>query len=197
MKTPKGTVLRLDKLKGKDYLPVQQRVLWFREEHPDWTITTEFVILNEKAALAKATIVDDKGVTIATAHKYEDLEGFAFFHEKAETGAIGRALALCSYGTQFAIELDEGDHVVDAPVQPRVTKPVSKPNDPGDWVVNSGKEHYGKKLKDIPDAELMRCIQLIKDHAHSNKKEISQPQQQFIEKAEAYLSKKFDDEVSK
>jgi hypothetical protein len=37
--------------------------------------------------------------------------------EKAETGAIGRALALIGYGTQFcADELDEGDRIVDAPV---------------------------------------------------------------------------------
>ena len=33
----------------------------------------------------------------------------------AETGAIGRALALCGYGTQFSTELEESN-VVDSPV---------------------------------------------------------------------------------
>ena len=46
--------------------------------------------------------------------------------EKAETGSIGRALALLGYGTQFcADELDEGDRIVDAPAEP-ARKPVSK-----------------------------------------------------------------------
>jgi hypothetical protein len=38
--------------------------------------------------------------------------------EKAETGAIGRALALIGYGTQFAPEMDEEDRIVDSPVIP-------------------------------------------------------------------------------
>lgn len=27
-------------LKGKDYLQVMWRLVWFREEHPDWCINT-------------------------------------------------------------------------------------------------------------------------------------------------------------
>jgi hypothetical protein len=41
--------------------------------------------------------------------KMETRDDFADFVEKAETGAIGRALAMCGYGTQFAPELSEGD----------------------------------------------------------------------------------------
>jgi hypothetical protein len=128
-KTKAGTELPLIDLRGKDYLQVAHRLVWFREEHPDWCIHTEFVQLTENHAIAKASIVNDKGHIIATSHKCEDKRGFADFAEKAETGAIGRALAACGYGTQFAPELSEEHRVVDSPQhsQARVISAAPKP----------------------------------------------------------------------
>ena len=37
--------------------------------------------------------------------------------EKAETGAIGRALAMCGYGTLQAPGFDEQDRLADTPVE--------------------------------------------------------------------------------
>jgi hypothetical protein len=129
--TPNGTELPILQLKGKDYLQVAQRLVWFREEHPDWTITTEAVALDEKHAIFKAWIQDTSGRTIATAHKREDQAHFGDCMEKAETGAIGRALAYCGYGTQFcADELCEAERIVDAPIEkapPKAAKPVAVP----------------------------------------------------------------------
>lgn len=123
--TPKGSQLQIIQLKGKDYLQVAQRLIWFREEHPDWTISTEAVALDEDHAVFRATIQDGAGRTIATAHKREDQAHFGDCIEKAETGAIGRALAYCGYGTQFcADELDEGGRIVDAPID---AKPAQAP----------------------------------------------------------------------
>jgi len=120
-KTTKGTELPLLNLRGKEYLEVKYRLVWFREDHPDWSIETELVSVTDVSAYAKATIRDDKGRIIATSHKFESIQGFPDFIEKAETGAIGRALALIGYGTQFcADELDEGKRIVDAPASPRV-----------------------------------------------------------------------------
>lgn len=117
-KTPKGTEIPLLDLRGKDYLQVQWRLVWFREEHPTWSINTEYMQVNEKEAFARATITTDTGRFIATAHKYEDKVGFPDYREKAETGAIGRALALIGYGTQFcADELNEGSRLADSPVE--------------------------------------------------------------------------------
>jgi hypothetical protein len=116
-KTKKGTELPLLMLKNKEYLEVKYRLVWFREEHPDWSIETEFLSVTEQNAYAKATIKDESGRIISTSHKFESLRGFPDFMEKAETGAIGRALALIGYGTQFcADELDEGKRIVDSPV---------------------------------------------------------------------------------
>ena len=86
--TKKGTVLPIQQLKGKDYLMVAYRLVWFREECPHHSIETEFVQLTESYAIAKATIKLDSTV-LATAHKREDKAHFADFMEKAETGAIG------------------------------------------------------------------------------------------------------------
>ena len=126
----------------KDYLPVQWRLVWFRALCPQGTIETEMLHLdldreteeegwawnaekrrNEKITkrangfvIFKATVKDGKSGS-ATGTKSEKAASFPDFIEKAETGAIGRALAALGYGTQFAPELDEAHRIVDAPVE--------------------------------------------------------------------------------
>ena len=117
IKLKDGTELPLLNLKGKPYLQVAHRLIWFRKDHPDWTIKTKVIELHEKGVIMKATIKDITGKTIATAHKKETVTGFPDYIEKAETGAIGRALAMCGYGTQFEPEFDEGDRLADAPIK--------------------------------------------------------------------------------
>jgi hypothetical protein len=53
------------------------------------------------------------GVFIATARKKETEIGFPDYLEKAETGAVGRAFAMCGYGTLRAPEFDEQDRLAD------------------------------------------------------------------------------------
>ena len=100
-----------------DYLPVAARIAWFRKDHPYWSIMTKVEKWGDKAVVMKATIKDMLGTVIATARKKETEIGFPDYIEKAETGAIGRALAMCGYGTLQAPEFDEQDRVADAPVE--------------------------------------------------------------------------------
>ena len=119
-KTNKGTILPLIDLKGKSYLQVAHRLVWFREEHPDWGITTQMIEHDHQAKMAifKATITNESGHVMAQGTKVEEAKHFSDYVEKAETGSIGRALAMCGYGTQFAPEFDEGERLADAPQQP-------------------------------------------------------------------------------
>ena len=96
---------------GRCYLPAAYRIVWFRDECPDWGVQTEIVEGGEEAGFAtvKAIVCNAEGRIIATGHKTESRKDFPAGHvEKAETGAVARALALAGFGTQFSPELDEG-----------------------------------------------------------------------------------------
>lgn len=102
---------------GREYLPVSGRLIWFRGEHPDWGIVTTPIEINleKNYAIFTASIFNSEGKLMATSHKFENARGFQDFIEKAETGSVGRALALCGYGTDAAPELDEGTRLADTP----------------------------------------------------------------------------------
>lgn len=120
---------------GRTYLPVAARLVWFREDHADWGIVTEPLEINHEKQFAvfRASIFDADGKLMATATKKEDVKGFGDYIKKAETGSVGRALLLCGYGTENALdELDDGKngdpaHIVDSPQQPR---PAPRDNSP-------------------------------------------------------------------
>jgi hypothetical protein len=109
----------LSSIKGKAYLEVKWRLVWFRQDKPNWRIQTKIVDQFENGAVFKAVILDENNNIMASGHKMETRTGFPDYLEKAETGAIGRALAMCGYGTQFAPELEEGERIVDAPIETR------------------------------------------------------------------------------
>lgn len=179
-KTPKGTELPVMSLKGKDYLEVKWRIVWFREERPDWRIKTIPITLEKDSALFNASILNEKNEVVAMGHKLETKQGFADFVEKAETGAIGRALALCGFGTQFCgDDLDEGERIVDSPVQRtspiatappvgqklRTPEPQPTPKT-GPGIISFGK-FKGKRLQDVPRVDLMNYIASLVSFAES------------------------------
>jgi hypothetical protein len=110
---PKRHVIKVQG--GREYLPVSARLRWFREEHPDWGIVTTPVEINleKQYAIYSATIFNSEGKVMATATKMENVRGFGDYLEKAETGSVGRALAFCGYGTQYATELDENPRIAE------------------------------------------------------------------------------------
>lgn len=111
---------------------IQTKILEYKDEARTATETPAYgdipksitVTEAKRFAIIQAQIFNDQGVCIAMATKREqyaesmkDKTGFPDYLEKAETGAIGRALAIAGYGTQFATqELDEGQRLADAPV---------------------------------------------------------------------------------
>lgn len=109
---PKDYVM---KMQGKDYLEVKWRIVWFRDTHPNGAITTDLVSLDP--VVVKATVSVD-GNVLGTGYGTPKMMGVAKMRpfEGAETAAIGRALAIAGFGTQFTGE-DEEEHLADAPVE--------------------------------------------------------------------------------
>jgi len=108
-----------------DYLEVKWRLCWFRDRYPHGVITTEEICvdLDRGYARYKATVADGQGGT-ATGYGTETAADFADYCERAETRALGRALAALGIGTQFVgQDLTEGDHVADAPVRTTTAQP--------------------------------------------------------------------------
>lgn len=101
-------------VRGGQYLPVAPRICLMRQSQPNWSIITEPTQFGE-TGLVKATILDENGRIIATGHKtITSFRGFDI--EKAETGAIGRALSVAGFGTLQAGDIDEADQIADSPV---------------------------------------------------------------------------------
>lgn len=160
---------------AKDYLPVAWRLVWFREQCPQGTIETEIVHLDldreteeetfvwnsekrrsEKSvktargiAVVRAVVRDGKG-GIATGTKMEKAASFSDWLEKAETGAIGRALAALGYGTQFAPDLDEEHRIVDAPVERSgQNEPAPQQQTPRQLSTTASTNPQNKALQDL------------------------------------------------
>jgi hypothetical protein len=129
---PAQRTIRLSGRRGGDaeYLPVRQRMIWFRRENPGGNITTELVehVFGEYA-IFKATVEwlhEAQGgwePVTCTGYGSETAPDFRDYIEKAETKAIGRALAAAGYGTEAAFEEDP-NRPADAPYE-RPTQSVS------------------------------------------------------------------------
>jgi hypothetical protein len=131
-RTGQGTTEQFDpskylvNLNGRgEYLEVKWRLLWLRTEHPEAIIETELVRVEERDAIFKARVTIPGGGS-ASGWGSESAGDFRDFLEKAETKAIGRALAALGYGTQFCQDHEFGGgnivagngqmRIVDAPV---------------------------------------------------------------------------------
>ena len=145
---PREHLITLRGSKEPNYLEVKWRLVWWKEQHPEGTVVTELVEHDKDSgfALYRAKVgylvqhpANPQPLWVEHyAHGSETKGDFGDYLEKAETKAIGRALAIAGYGTQFtAEELSEGDdNPVDSPTeQPakktRKAKAAKAPEDAG------------------------------------------------------------------
>lgn len=106
----------LTKVGAADYLEVKWRLVWLRDMYPDAQIETEMLDTPDpQEAVFRAKVTIPLTGATSQAHGSETYNDFRDFREKAETKAIGRALAGLGFGTQFsAYELDT--RIADTPV---------------------------------------------------------------------------------
>jgi hypothetical protein len=107
------------------------------------------VDLERGYARYKATVADGQGGT-TTGYGTETAADFADYCERAETRALGRALAALGIGTQFVgQDLTEGEHVADAPVRPPASTNGHAPE--ADVL-------HGTDRQEVPEGEPPSCL---------------------------------------
>jgi hypothetical protein len=104
------------KIKGKDYIEVNERIKFFRENFPDYSLTSEVIEKTSESILIKATIKNQDGVVVATGMA-EEIKGTTYINETSyvencETSAWGRALG--NFGIGIDTSVASADEVVNA-----------------------------------------------------------------------------------
>lgn len=94
-------------IQSKDYAEVNQRIKAFRMCHPNGTITTEIISIENGVVLMKASVYDEEGKVLGSGYAYEK-ENSTFINqtsyiENCETSAVGRALGMCGFGIDTSV----------------------------------------------------------------------------------------------
>lgn len=143
-------------MRGKEYLEVKWRIVWFRDEHPKGTIRTE--VVNFDPLVIRADIFNGDGQALATGHGSAQAKAGAVWSgreiEKAETAAIGRALAHAGYGTQFTGDDEEG-HLADSPTEKAPEKAQPSKSKPRTWTPET--------VAYVMESDLVNCT--VEKHA--------------------------------
>jgi|TARA_R100000482_G_scaffold43344_1_gene15129 hypothetical protein len=114
---------------GKQYVEVNERIKYFRENFKDWALVSDIIELSENRCVVKSEVKNPDGVVKATGIAYEILGSTnvnkTSFVENCETSANGRALGNLGIGIDTSIA--SADEVKMAIAQ-KETKPTKITN---------------------------------------------------------------------
>ena len=117
-------------IRGKQYVEVNERIKFFRQEdeYKNWTISTEFTIMDDEKCVCRAIIADPAQRIIASGHAHET-QGSSNINktsyvENCETSAIGRALAMMGIGIDASIA--SANEVTEAIAKQETASPAPK-----------------------------------------------------------------------
>ncbi len=150
-------------IKGKEYVPVHERVLYFisEEKYKGWAIITEILEVSQDHVLIKASVMNDKREVISTGHAYE-LQSSSFINktshvENAETSAVGRALGLLGIGIENSFA--SANEVANA------QKQQSDPSTELPWLSELTKNKFIDKIRSADYGDLQspeECLDALK-----------------------------------
>lgn len=116
------------KIKGKDYVLINERIKAFRSlpQYKDWSIETDIRLQSSDECLVRCEIKNSIGELKATGHAYE-VKGSTYINkdshiENCETSAIGRALGILGIGIDNSVASYEEV----ANVEVRNKKPITQ-----------------------------------------------------------------------
>lgn len=110
------TKLKTINIKGKEYVEVNERLIYFRKNFPNYSLTTDIVEKTEQSITILASILNEEGRVIANGLA-EEFKGSTFINktsyvENCETSAWGRALA--NFGIGLKTSVASADEVQNA-----------------------------------------------------------------------------------
>ena len=99
--------LKTIKIKGKDYVEVNERLMYFRENYPNYSLISEVIEKTDNSILILASIKDEQGRMVANGLAEEE-RGSNYINktsyvENCETSAWGRCLANFGIGLKTSI----------------------------------------------------------------------------------------------
>lgn len=118
--------------KTKEYVEVNERIRYFRENYKDFRLTTEIIELSDAHVLMRASVISPEGHTVATGHAHE-LKNDGYINktshiENCETSAWGRALGCFGIGIQTSVaSYDEVKMAIDRETRPATKTPAKPP----------------------------------------------------------------------
>ena len=113
----KNEKLKSRKIHGKDYVEVNERLRFFRQNYPGHSIITEIISIYEDRVTLGAKILDPDGRVLSTGHAHEEKASSNInktsYVENGETSAIGRALGIFGIGIDGGVaSADEVDMAI-------------------------------------------------------------------------------------
>ena len=162
------TKLKTVNIKGRQYVEVNERIIYFRDTFKGWAMTSDIIELDDTRCVMKASIFDENDRLIASGTAYEK-ESSSFinktsFIENCETSAWGRALGNLGIGIDNSIgSADEVKNAI------KNSDKVKMTNDIMDAMLSACKEGKGDvvemrmKKYDMTKAQLDKLSKCVKE----------------------------------
>ncbi len=158
--------LKTVNIKGKFYVEVNERLIYFRNNFPNYSLTSEVLEKTDKSILILATITNEEGKVIATGLAEEE-KGSTFINktsyvENCETSAWGRALGNFGIGIDTAVaSANEMVNAIANESKPKKTKTKATPKKVKTISLNIGDENWGNVLMYIANNKGKESLETI------------------------------------
>lgn len=149
--------LKTINIKGKEYVEVNERLIYFRKNFPNYSLTTEIVEKTDQSITILASILNEEGRVISNGLA-EEFKGSTFINktsyvENCETSAWGRALGNFGIGIENGVgsyeEVANAKLNQDKP-EPKVSS-KTPPKKKTKIVLDIGDENWARVLKYVAE----------------------------------------------